>query len=80
MRTAYKMLGSYIKKARKEELNVKKLARKSIFAKKKIMRGEKCTINNLDIKRPEIGLKPKMFFSILNKKSKKKYLKDQKIL
>ena len=80
MRTAYKMLGSYIKKARKEELNVKKLARKSIFAKKKIMRGEKFTINNLDIKRPEIGLKPKMFFSILNKKSKKKYLKDQKIL
>ena len=44
------------------------------------MRGEKFTINNLDIKRPEIGLKPKMFFSILNKKSKKKYLKDQKIL
>ena len=79
IRKADKMMGSYKKIARKEELNVKKLARKSIVAKKIIAKGEKFTLDNLDIKRPETGLKPKMFFSILNKKSKKKYLKDQLI-
>ena len=73
------ILGSYKKKVTKEELNVKKIVRKSIFAKINIIKGEIFTKNNLTIKRPGTGMNPKKYFSLLGKKSNKKYNKDEAI-
>ena len=74
-----KMLGSFKKKTTPEELDVKRKARKSIFAKANIFKGEIFTINNLTIKRPGTGIAPKKYFNLLGKKSKKKYYVDDAI-
>ena len=50
-------------------------ARKSIFALKKINKGEKFTVDNICIKRPGNGLSPSKWFRTLGKKSKKKLFK-----
>ena len=55
------------------------VARKSIFALRKINKHEKFTIKNLCIKRPGNGLSPTQWFKVLGKLSKKKYLKDELI-
>ncbi len=48
-----------------------KIFRRSIVAKKEIKKGEKFSINNIKIVRPNIGLDPKYFDEILKKKSKR---------
>lgn len=71
------MLGSNKKKTQKEELNVKKIARKSLVAKTKISKGDLFSFDNIDIKRPGTGMKPKKIYNLINKKSKNNYIKDQ---
>lgn len=71
------MLGSYKKKTQKEELNVKKIARKSLVAKMKINKGDLFSFKNIDIKRPGTGMKPNKIYNLINKKSKNDYIKDQ---
>mgnify|MGYP006076411843 CR=1 FL=1 len=73
------MLGSFKKKTQKEEMNVKKVARKSLVAKTYIKKGELFSYKNIDIKRPGTGLSPKKIFDLINKKSKRIYKKDQLI-
>tara|TARA_Y100000389_G_C17467698_1_gene527143 strand:+ start:761 stop:1759 length:999 start_codon:yes stop_codon:yes gene_type:complete len=79
IRNIEKALGGFIKKPTKSEKKNISVARKSIFALKKINKGEKFTINNICIKRPGNGLSPNKWFQILGKLSKKKYLKDELI-
>lgn len=45
--------------------------RRSIFAIKEIKKGEKLTMKNIKCLRPNIGMQPRYFFSILNKRVKK---------
>ena len=61
-----------------EKINIK-FARKSIFARQIIHKGEKLTEKNLVIKRPSIGLSPIYWNRIIKLRAIKKYLKDEKI-
>ena len=67
----YDYLGKGSIKPTKKELKMKKFARKSIFAKKKILIGEKFTINNIETRRPGTGIPANEFEKYLNKNSKK---------
>jgi len=53
----------------KEELKIKKIARKSIYIKRNIKKGEKFSIKNLEVRRPESFIEPNMLKLILKKKS-----------
>ena len=46
------------------------------MAKKKILKGEKFSINNITTKRPEGGKSPVNWKKIIGKKSKKNYFID----
>ena len=72
--------GLYEKKkiSSSEKKNIR-YARKSIFAKKLIKKGERFSVNNLVIKRPAIGLSPIHWNRIIRLKAVKKYLKNEKI-
>ena len=61
-----------------EKKNIK-YARKSIFAKKIIKKGEGFSIKNLVIKRPATGLSPVHWNKIIRMKAIKKYSKNEKI-
>ena len=53
--------------------------RRSIYASKKIAKGEKFSRNNVKIVRPGFGLNPKYFLRLINKKSKNNYEFGSKI-
>ncbi len=74
-----KMIGDGIKKIQKCELKNSKLVRKSIVAKKNINKNTNFNLENLTCKRPANGLSPFLIKKLLNKKSKKNYIKDQLI-
>jgi len=73
---AFKLLG---KKSfhRNINENKSKIFRRSIFAVKNIKKGEKFTKNNIRVVRPGIGLEPKYYNKVLNKKSPFNILKDE---
>ena len=54
-----------------QELRIKKIARKSIYVKKTILKNEIFTLKNLEIKRPQGSLEPIYLNKIINKKSLK---------
>lgn len=70
------ILGSSIKNPQKKELQYLNLARKSVVTKRSIKKGEKFTLENLTIKRPGSGIKPKEFFKILGKRAAKNIAED----
>lgn len=53
--------------------------RRSIYASKKINKGEKFNENNIKVIRPGFGLHPKYFSKLINKKSKNEYKYGTKI-
>lgn len=61
-----------------EKKNIRNV-RKSIVAKKDILKGEKFTTKNLSIKRPGFGLPLEYLNNLINKKSKYNFKKDQLI-
>ena len=63
----------------KDDLFNKKIIRKKIVAKKKILPGDKFTINNLITKRSINGLPASDWKKIIGKKSKKKFIENQGI-
>ena len=67
------------KKIQKCELKNSKLVRKSIVAKININKNTNFNLENLTCKRPANGLSPFLIKKLLNKKSKKNYIKDQLI-
>ena len=72
-------LGSSVKKPSIVEEKNKIIVRKSIVAKKKIHKGEIFDENNLTTKRPANGISPMMIQSIIGKKSKRDFKKDELI-
>lgn len=72
-------LGSKYKEPTKSELKNIMAARKSIVAKKNILKGEIFTEDNIIIKRPYGGISPKKWDDIINKKAERNYNKDEMI-
>ena len=70
----YLMEGSGRIKPSKNELKMRVFARKSIFAKIKIKKGEKFSIENIECRRPGNGLEAQNYFKILGKKSIKNFI------
>ena len=73
------ILGSMNKKPTKSELTTRRLVRKSIVAKKDILKNDIFTYQNITVKRPERGISSKYYLKILGKKSKFNFKKDDKI-
>ena len=76
IRTSYDILGNSDLVPTKSEIQMKSLARRSIIALKDIEVGEILNKNNIGLRRPGTGLQPKMFESILGKKTLKKIKKN----
>jgi len=74
-----KLLGSGQIAPGKTENLMKKVFRRSITAKKKILKDEILTVDNIGLKRPASGLHPKYMKKIIGKKIKCNKKKDQKI-
>jgi len=70
LRNIKDILGNGVKKITKSETFTKKLVRKSIVAKIEIKKGEIFDISNITCKRPEGGISPIFWKSIIGKKSK----------
>ena len=69
-------LGSGKKKPSKSEKKNIKIVRKSIVAKKKILKGEILSNKNLILKRPALGIPASKWYKLIGKKAKKNYHKD----
>jgi N-acetylneuraminate synthase/N,N'-diacetyllegionaminate synthase len=77
IRIAEKMLGTKIKIPIESEMDILKIARKSIVAKVNIKKGTKFSHDMLTIKRPGTGLAPKFLSSIIGKTAKTDIVKDE---
>ena len=73
------LLGDGIKKIQPNEYITINSQKKSLYAKKKIKKGEMFTKNNICVKGPVVGLMPKYYEIIINKKSLNNIEKDQPI-
>ena len=73
-------IGDGIKKPTKSEIKNSQLVRRSIVAKKQIVKGEYFTEENLTTKRPGIGISCSRWDEIIGRKSKKNYLIDDLII
>ncbi len=71
------VLGSKIKEPTESEIENAKVARKSIVAARGIKKGEKFSFENLAIKRPGTGLKPKEIYNIVGKEAIGSVKKDE---
>mgnify|MGYP001204252474 CR=1 FL=1 len=79
IRNIEKAMGSSVKKITKSEQKNIFFARKSIVAKKNILRGERFSSDNLTIKRPGNGISPMFWMRVIKKKSKKNFKIDEQI-
>ena len=73
------MLGSKNKKFSKEEVEIKKMARKSIVSKKLIKKKQKISFNDICFKRPGTGISPIDYKKVIGKKTKRE-IKQNKII
>ena len=69
---SYQLLGEKKFKRNSSE-NKSKIFRRSIFTSKFIKKGEKFNLNNIVRRRPNIGLEPRYFNYLLNKKAPRNY-------
>ncbi|HBH10906.1 MAG TPA: N-acetylneuraminate synthase [Gammaproteobacteria bacterium] len=79
IRETNRSFGIYDKKPSKSEMMNISSIRRSIVAKKEILKGEKFTNNNICLKRANGKYNPINLFDVLGKKSKNNYKKDQLI-
>ena len=70
-------IGDGIKKVLKCEAKTRKYARRSIVAKKRIIKNQVFSENNLTFKRPGTGLSPILFYKLIGKKASKNLNKDK---
>ena len=71
--------GSGLKEVSISEAKNKPIARKSIVAAKKIVKGELFTIENLTVKRPGTGILPMQWDEVIGKTAKKDFEEDDVI-
>ncbi|MFX1443664.1 MAG: N-acetylneuraminate synthase [Promethearchaeota archaeon] len=76
IRNVERSLGSSIKKPSKKEIEIRKIARKSIISSLNLEKGAILNTNNITVKRPEGGIPPNEFYKIIGKRVKKDILKD----
>lgn len=69
---SYQLLGEK-KFKRNDSENKSKIFRRSIFTSEYIKKGEKFNLNNIVRRRPNIGLEPRYFNYLLNKKAPRNY-------
>ena len=79
VRRAEVMLGTGHKEVTSSEMRNKKIARKSIIAKRDIKKGEFFTEENLICKRPGNGISPMHWYEVLGKIADKDFGEDQLI-
>lgn len=79
IRNVERAFGDGIKRCNVSEENTKKVARKSIVARTNLKKGQKISFDNIDFKRPEIGLKPVYTNVIIGKKLTRDLDKDELI-
>ncbi len=79
IRQLEKGLGDGIKKPTENEERIKKVARKSIVTNEKILKGSTLKEDNLYIKRPGTGIKPKHLEKLIGKKANRDIRKDELI-
>ena len=79
IRKAEIILGTATKEVQKEEIEMMKISRKSLVAKKNILKGEKVILSLLSAKRPGMGIYPSDLNKVLGKKLKRTISKDQLI-
>lgn len=79
IRNVEKALGSKEKKPSPSETGNIVIARKSIVAKRDILKGEIFTEENITAKRPGDGLSPMKWYEVLGKKAKRDFKADEKI-
>lgn len=79
IRNIEKAMGDGVKKPSLSEIKNLPITRKSIVAKKFIIKGEKFSKNNLTVKRPGTGISPMDWDKLIGKPSNKRYQKDDLI-
>ncbi len=79
IRDAENSKGSKERKINHNEKNLSKIVRKILVAKKKINKNQTFSFENITSKRGNNGMSAKYFFDLIDKKSNKNYLKDDKI-
>jgi len=72
-------LGDGIKRPSKSEISNKEVARKSIVARRNIIKGEIFTENNITVKRPGNGISPMRWFEIIGEIAKRDFCEDELI-
>jgi len=72
-------LGDGIKQPSKSETPNKEVARKSIVAKRNIVKGEVFTEDNLTVKRPGNGISPMKWFEVLGTSAVREFCEDELI-
>lgn len=79
IRNVEEALGSEIKEPSTIESENKNVARRSLVAKKIILKGEKFQKENIDVKRPGTGINPMDINKVLGKKAKRNFKLDEPI-
>ena len=72
-------LGDGIKQPSKSETPNKEVARKSIVARRNLVKGEIFTEDNLTVKRPGNGISPMKWFEVLGTKAERDFFEDELI-
>ena len=72
-------IGDGVKRPSKSEVKNKAIARKSIVAQKRILKGEAFTENNLTTKRPGTGISPMLWNEVIGQVAKKTFEVDELI-
>jgi N,N'-diacetyllegionaminate synthase len=80
IRNIEKSMGNGIKKPNDSEIEIMKVARKSIVAARNISKGEIFTEKNIEIKRPGTGISPEQYNFIIGKKANIDFKKDELIV
>ena len=73
------MAGEAVKKVTPSEKKNKIIARKSIVAKRKILKGEIYTVDNITCKRPGNGISPMHWYEVLGSMAERNYNEDELI-
>lgn len=79
IRNIEKALGNGMKEVSNSERKNIDIARKSIVARKKIVKGEELTEDNLAVKRPGNGISPMKWFDIIGTKAVRDFDEDEMI-
>ena len=80
IRNLKNILGKFDKQKKSIEKKFEWIAKRGVYAKKNIRKGEKFDNSNVSFMRPQIYLKKKNTINIYNIKAKKNYLKGDLII